>query len=62
MTHAYAMRRLLEHGPLTYAELLEVTGWGSEVLTEMLRRMAKRREVQRCFAPGCHRFVYRLPQ
>lgn len=27
MTREYVMKRLLEHGPLTIAELLEITGW-----------------------------------
>ena len=27
MTRTYAARKLLEHGPLTQPELLEITGW-----------------------------------
>ena len=27
MTRKYALARLLEHGPLSIAELLEITGW-----------------------------------
>jgi DNA-binding MarR family transcriptional regulator len=59
MTRAYAIRRLLEHGPLTFAELLEIVGCTGKTLTDILARMAARREVERFFVPGCHRFVYR---
>lgn len=27
MTRTYATRRLLEHGPLTFGELVAITGW-----------------------------------
>ena len=27
MTRTYAAKRLLEHGPLTWWEFLEITGW-----------------------------------
>lgn len=27
MTPSYALSRLLEHGPLPFSEILEVTGW-----------------------------------
>ena len=27
MTRTYAVKRLLEHGPLTFGELVEITGW-----------------------------------
>lgn len=61
MTHTYAIRRLLEHGPLTFAELVEITGWERDNLTDVLRHMAKRGTIRRTFAKGCHRFIYRLP-
>lgn len=27
MTRTYAAKRLLEHGPLTFGQLVEITGW-----------------------------------
>lgn len=27
MTKTYALKRLLEHGPLTVGEVIEITGW-----------------------------------
>lgn len=27
MTHAYALRKLLEHGPMTSRAIIECTGW-----------------------------------
>jgi predicted transcriptional regulator len=27
MTRSYALKKLLEHGPLTRREILEITGW-----------------------------------
>lgn len=29
MSRNYALRRLLEHGPLKFRELVEITGWGA---------------------------------
>lgn len=39
MTHAYALRRLLEHGPCTDAELLLICGWPSDALRDALREL-----------------------
>ena len=40
MTRPYALARLLEHGPLTFGELREVTGWPVERLTVVIERMS----------------------
>ena len=40
MTRIYALERLLEHGPLTLAELVAITGWPRYTLTGTLRRLA----------------------
>lgn len=61
MTHPYAMQRLLEHGPLTFSEMLDITGWSRGVLEDVLLRMSRRGDVRKTFSHGCHRFVYRLP-
>ena len=46
MSKTYALRKLLEHGPMTYAELLEVTGWSHPALKSALARTIERGEVQ----------------
>lgn len=40
MTRIYALERLLEHGPLTLAQLVEITRWPRYTLTGTLRRLA----------------------
>lgn len=32
MTRRHAAKRLLEHGPLTWGELMEITGWSYNAL------------------------------
>ena len=60
MKPGYVARRLLEHGPLTFSEMLEITGWQKKRLFETLCRLTRsgvaRRQVQR----GRHRFIYAL--
>lgn len=60
MTRPYAMKRLLEHGALTFAELKEITRWPQDGLERTLEALEKRGEIRRFHVPGCHRFVYRL--
>jgi DNA-binding transcriptional regulator GbsR (MarR family) len=60
VTRPYAAKRLLEHGPLTFAEFMEITGWPQYGLEDALRSLARRGIVRRFYVPGCHRFVYRL--
>ena len=45
MTHTYAARRLLEHGPLTMAEFMEITGWSWNSARSALNRLMERGEV-----------------
>ena len=41
MTRIYALERLLEHGPLTIGELIEITRWPRYTLTGSLTRLQK---------------------
>ena len=60
MTRAYALTRLLEHGPLTFAEMVEITGWTLPTVDSTIRRLMRKKII----APGsispCTRWVYRL--
>jgi DNA-binding MarR family transcriptional regulator len=60
MTRPYAMCRLLEHGPLRFAEMLEITRWPKPHLEIVLDRLEKRGRIRRFHQQGCHRNVYRL--
>lgn len=39
MTRSYAARRLLEHGPLTHAEFVSITGWPCKITSNVLRKL-----------------------
>jgi DNA-binding transcriptional regulator GbsR (MarR family) len=39
MTRTYTAKRLLEHGPLTFAEFMEITGWRIRIAVSALRRL-----------------------
>lgn len=39
MTRVHALKRLLEHGPLTRAEIVEQTGWSQNTVTAALRNL-----------------------
>lgn len=39
MTRTYAIKRLLEHGPMNRAELLDCTRWGCRDLTRALQQV-----------------------
>lgn len=39
MTRSYAARRLLEHGPLTFAEFTEITGWRKGIAGNVLQKL-----------------------
>jgi hypothetical protein len=45
MTRTYALRKLLEHGPLTFPELLQITRWEREQLAMALDELDMNREV-----------------
>lgn len=39
MTHSYACIRLLQHGPLTFTQLLEITGWPRISVEYVVRKL-----------------------
>ena len=39
MTRTYALRKLLEHGPMTRREITECTGWTRDVVNHALRAL-----------------------
>ena len=39
MTRTYAAQKLLEHGPLTFADFLVITGWQKGVANKVLCRL-----------------------
>lgn len=41
MTRAHAMLRLLEHGPLTYRQAVEITGWPPRAVQHALATLMR---------------------
>ena len=39
MTRTYTLKRLLEHGALSLAEMIEITGWGYRTTWRALERL-----------------------
>lgn len=60
MTKTYAAKRLLEHGPLSFSEILVITGWHVSRVNRVLRCLEGRGEIRRFHLTGRHRNVYRL--
>lgn len=60
MTRTYAARRLLEHGPLTAPEILEITGWNHMAVWRALCELCACGVVVRRHVPGVSRQVYEL--
>jgi len=58
MTRTYAARRLLEHGPLSFAEFLEITGWTKRIAWRALTRLIQFGLVE--FVNGDKRRLYRI--
>jgi transcription initiation factor IIE alpha subunit len=59
MTHTHAIKRLLEHGELTWSELMEITGWSFNSLRSAIARLMEAGAVEKApIAP--RRNVYRL--
>lgn len=59
MSHTYAITRLLEHGDLTWGELMEITGWSFNSLRSAMTRLMESGKVKKApVAP--RRNVYRL--
>ena len=39
MTRTYILRRLMEHGPLTLREIVEITGWPPKLCWNTVHRL-----------------------
>jgi predicted transcriptional regulator len=59
MTRTYTAKRLLEHGPLTWRELLEITGWRESVLKGAIQNLIDT-ELVVAEKASARRNVYRL--
>lgn len=46
MTRAYAAKRLLEHGPLTFRDFMEITGWTIHSAKNVIERLEKAGDVR----------------
>jgi len=60
MTRTYAAKRLLEHGPLTFGELVEITGWSSRQVESVIYSMVDQGLVQHTSGLGQRRRLYAL--
>jgi hypothetical protein len=60
MTRPYVLCMLLEHGPLTWVEAREITGWSDRIFGRALERCLQRRWIRRTVEQGTHCFVYEL--
>lgn len=59
MSRTYCLRRLLEHGELTWGQLMEITGWSFNELRGAMTRLLDAGTVEKQTA-GPHRNAYRL--
>lgn len=60
MTRTYAAKRLLEHGPLTLREFMEITGWQYESARTALDLLIQAGVAIFYSEMGCRRNLYRL--
>ena len=60
MSRPYVLCMLLEHGALTRAQALEITGWTERKIDRALEMCMERRWIRRRSMVGLHRFLYEL--
>ena len=60
MTRSYALKRLLEHGGLTWSEIGTITGWSYGAVKSAIVRLSDKGEIVRVMRR--HRFVYEVAQ
>ena len=60
MTRTYAAKRLLEHGPLTFAEFVEVTGWGHDRAGNTIKSLMCQGVIFSSLSLGNRRPIYSL--
>lgn len=59
MTRPYCLRRLLQHGELTWGDLMSITGWTYNQLRGAMAKLMEEGVVETTQS-GPHRNVYRL--
>lgn len=62
MTAAYALRRLLELGPLTSGEIATYTGWPMRKVWSAIERLQEVGQVVGMHRAGTRRTIYTVPQ
>lgn len=60
MTRTYAAKRLLEHGPLSFAEFKEITGWTHRTAWRAIERLMQFGQVKPIYRTGYGRRLYQL--
>lgn len=60
MTRTYAAKRLLEHGPLTFSQLVEITGWKSRQVESTIYAMVDQGDLCTLSELGTRRRLYSL--
>jgi len=60
MTRTYAAKRLLEHGPLTFSEFVEITGWTTRQVEWVVYAMLDQGLIHHTSEIGCRRRLYAL--
>lgn len=58
MTRTYAAKRLLEHGPLTFGELVTITGWSYAQVSSALGALDKSGVIR--ITGKIHKYVYSI--
>lgn len=61
MTRTYAARKLLEHGPLTQPELLEITGWKPIEVSLVTQRLMNSGDVMPVNLHGTRHYALASP-
>ncbi len=52
MTRTYALKRLLEHGPLTKQEIFEIMGGNKRTLSAIINELIKQKTLRRYMPEG----------
>lgn len=60
LSRAHCTRQLLAHGPLTFRDYWQITGWPRSTAWDVLDLLLVRGEVKRMTAPGNPCFLFGL--
>lgn len=58
MKKTYALKRLLEHGPMNHASIRECTGWSQREVGNAVRNCLKHGDIRRLKAASSSKFRY----